>query len=293
MAGRERGLHRHDLVAHEIVEPLEHARVERAAAQRGGAFEQHRARIGAGEGDAQLGERVAVAAQRHRDARHGIFDRAADADLVVGRAQAGRVARAHGGDELARPQRQIVFAVAQRLGDRSSWRAVADIEPLERHRARPRRPGEIDLGAERHQRRREIAAEGGEAHAAALRRHVADIARGLEAMVVGGAPPFALIVEDAARVEAEIAADRAHVAMRRPGDGAGRLRHHRIMPHHLRMRGKLGQRDRGADLERVRVGLDGAQLRDVVDVDQRRRRDDAAPDVDQRSVPPPSSRLPG
>ena len=40
----------------------------------------------------------------------------------------------------------------------------------------------------------------------------------LQAMRVGAAPPFALIVEDAARVEAEIAADRAHVAMGGAGD---------------------------------------------------------------------------
>src|SRR6478672_6747409 len=107
---------------------------------------------------------------------------------------------------------------------------VADIEAIERDRAFPRRPREIDLRVQRQQRRREIAAKGGEADAAALRRDMADVARGLEAVVVGGAPPFALIIEQAAGVEAEIAADRAHVAMGRPGDERGRLRHHRIMP---------------------------------------------------------------
>ena len=98
--------------------------------------------------------------------------------------------------------------------------------------------------------------------------------------MIGGAPPFALIVEDAAGVEAEIAADRAHVAMGRPGDDGGGLRHHRIMPHHVGMLGKLGERDRGADLDDVRVGADRAQLGDVVDVDQGGRRLDAAADVD-------------
>ena len=90
VAGRERRLHRHDLVAHEVVEALEHALVERAAAQLARAFEQHGPRIGAGDGNAQVGERVAVAAQRHGHAGDRILDRAADADLVVGRAQAGR-----------------------------------------------------------------------------------------------------------------------------------------------------------------------------------------------------------
>ena len=106
---------------------------------------------------------------------------------------------------------------------------MADVELCERQRAPARGPDEVDLGAERQQRRRQIAAEGGKAHAAALRRHVADVARGLEAVIVGRAPPFALIVEDAARVEAEIAADRAHVAMGRAGDCGRRLRHDRIV----------------------------------------------------------------
>ena len=123
--------------------------------------------------------------------------------------------RAHRRDDLARPQRQIIFAVAARLGDRLVLARIADVEICERQRAPARRAGDVDLGAERQQRRRQIAAEGGEAHAAALRRDVADLAGGLEAMMVGGAPPFALIVEDAARVEAEIAADGAHVAMGR------------------------------------------------------------------------------
>src|SRR5262249_38059989 len=56
VAGRERRLHRHDLVAHELVKPLEHARVERPAGEGDRAHEQHRLRIGAGEGDAQVSE---------------------------------------------------------------------------------------------------------------------------------------------------------------------------------------------------------------------------------------------
>ena len=95
---------------------------------------------------------------------------------------------------------------------------------------------------ERHQRGREIAAEGGKAHAAALGRDVADLAGGLEAVIVGGPPPFALIVEDAARVEADVAADGAHVAMRRPGDGGRRLRHDGIVRENARVLRHLGQR---------------------------------------------------
>jgi hypothetical protein len=68
--------------------------------------------------------------------------------------------------------------------------------------------------------------------------------------------------------------------MGRPGNERRRLRHHRIISYDLRVCRQLGQRNRGADLDRVRVGLDGAQFRDVVDVDERRRSDDAAPDID-------------
>ena len=99
-------------------------------------------------------------------------------------------------------------------------------------------------------------------------------------MVVGGAPPLALVIEQAARIEAQIAADRSHVAMGGPGDEGGGLRHHRVVPRHVRMRGELGELDRSADLERACVGADRAQLLHVVDVDEHRRGDDAAADID-------------
>ena len=54
MTRRECGFHRHDLVAHQIVESREHTRVERAAAEPVGAVEQNRPGIGAGEGDDKL-----------------------------------------------------------------------------------------------------------------------------------------------------------------------------------------------------------------------------------------------
>src|SRR6185369_11244774 len=124
------------------------------------------------------------------------------------------------------PQGQIMLAVAL---PRAVVARMPDVELLQRQSAPARGPDQIHLGAERHQGGRQVAAEGGEAYTAALRRHVADIARGLEAVVVGRAPPLALIVEDAARVEAQIAADGAHVAVRGPGDRARRLRHHRMV----------------------------------------------------------------
>ena len=179
--------------------------------------------------------------QRDGDAGDRILDRAADTDLVVGRAQTGRVLRAHRGDEFARAQRQIIFAVALGFGDRHVLAGEADIERLERNGALAGRACDVDLGAEREEGRRKIAGEGREADAAALRRDVANRAGGLQAMIVGVTPPFALVIEDAARVEAEIAADRAHVAMGGPGDMRGRLRDYRIMLVDGRMRGDLAQ----------------------------------------------------
>jgi hypothetical protein len=79
----------------------------------------------------------------------------------------------------------------------------------------------------------------------------------------------------------------------------GGLRHHRIVLDHRGMLGELGQRDRRADLDRLCIGLDVAQLSHVMDVDQHRRRDDAAADIhheigaaaDQAAVGMPSARL--
>src|SRR5580658_942540 len=276
VAGRERRLHRHDLIAHQSVEAGEHAIIERAAAQAIAAGEQHRPRIRPRDRDAELGQGIALATERHRDARHRILDRAADADLVIARAQAGPAPGARGDDDFARAQRQIILAVARR----SVMPRMADIELAQRQRPPSRRTGNLDLALERQQRRREITAEGGEADAAALGRDMTDRARGLEAMIVGLSPPFALVVVDAARVEAEIAADGAHLALRRAGDRRRSLGQHPILRPHLRMSGKLGQGHGRTDAERVALGLDAAQLGDAGEIDEDRRCDDAAAEID-------------
>jgi hypothetical protein len=108
---------------------------------------------------------------------------------------------------------------------------------------------------------------------------VADGAGGLQAVIVGVAPPFALIVENAACIEAEIAADRAHVAVGRPGDVRGGLREHGIMPVDRGMLGNLAQPDRRAQLKTFLVGSDGVQFLHAIHVNQDFRRDDAAADV--------------
>ena len=84
------------------------------------------------------------------------------------------------------------------------------------------RAGNIDLSTEDEQSWRQIAGEGGMT-AVSLRCDVASIATVLEAIRVGFPPPFALIVINAARIEAQVAAQRAHIAQVRRGDLAGRL----------------------------------------------------------------------
>src|SRR6516164_8338632 len=95
-------------------------------------------------------------------------------------------------------------------------------------------------------------------------------------MMIGLAPPFALIVEDAAGIERDVAADGPHIALGGAGDVTGGLGHRREMHHDGRMDGEFGKSYRGADLQHMRIGADAPQLADAVDVDQNRRRDDAA-----------------
>src|SRR6185295_15668523 len=97
----------------------------------------------------------------------------------------------------------------------------------------------------------QVAAEGGEAHAAALGRHMANLARGLETMVVGRAPPFALVVEDAAGVEAEIAAEGAHIALGWPGHRCRGFGYRGVVLRHPGMAFNLLQRDSGSKAKTV------------------------------------------
>src|SRR6185437_59531 len=105
-------------------------------------------------------------------------------------------------------------------------------------------------------------------------------AGGLEAVVVGVPPPFTLIVEDAARVEAEIAADRTHVAVSRAGYVCGGLREDGIMLRYSWKPCEFAHSHRRADLERTFIRFDRVQLGHAVHVYQDFRRDDAAADVD-------------
>jgi len=81
---------------------------------------------------------------------------------------------------------------------------------------------QFDLGAQDQQCRREIAAESRMA-AFALRCDVADIAAAFEAIIVGRAPPLALVVEHAAGVQTQIPAEGGDTSMGGPGNAACRL----------------------------------------------------------------------
>ena len=84
VAGREGSLHRHDLIAHEGVETGQHAFIQWATAQCGGTGKTHGPRIGTSERDLQIDQSFALSQQRDGDACDWIFDRAANADLIVG-----------------------------------------------------------------------------------------------------------------------------------------------------------------------------------------------------------------
>src|SRR5262249_10110779 len=210
MAGREGGFHRHDLLAYQLLETIEDAVIERSAAQLACSLEQYWAGVGASDGNAEVGEAITLPPQGRSYAGNRILNRAAHAELVVARAQAGLEWHAHTGDELAGTQCEIMLTVP--LASAVVAR-VTNVELLQRERTDVHGTDDIDFGAERHQGGGEVATEGRKAHPAALWRDVTKVARRLETVVVGRAPPLALIVEDAARIKAQVTADGAHVAL--------------------------------------------------------------------------------
>ena len=154
----------------------------------------------------------ALAQRQHRShAGQRKVHRSAHTRLAIA-AAARRVggADAHRGDELADGQREV-------------RRAVVAVQVVQRHATRAAGCGDLDLGACSQQHRCHVAAERGVA-ALALRRHVAGVAAALQAPAVAGAPPFALVVVDAARVLAQVAAQRGHAAMAGAGHRACGLR---------------------------------------------------------------------
>ncbi len=183
-------------------------------------------------------------------------DRAANARLPIAGARVRRLLRyVHGCDDLACGKRQVSGA-------------VIGVEIAQGHAPGAARPGDLDFCVEDQQRRREIAGER-RVTVIALRRDVAGLAAVLEAVVVRPPPPFALVVEHATGVEAEISADGGDVTVRRRCNAIRRLDENRQRAPDAGIRGEPRQRDAGAD-HRAAVGhRDAIESGDAAKIDQR------------------------
>src|SRR5664279_4033367 len=158
---------------------------------------------------------------------------------------------------------------------------VFDIEFAQRNAALAFWTGSINLGAEHEQSRRKIAGESGMA-ALSLRGNVADIAAIFQAIGVGAPPPFALIVINAAGIEAQIAANGRHDAVTWPRDRCGGLRERAILAGDRRVASQRGDGHTRADRHAAAVSLDLGQFVDAGEIDQQIRTADATPHVHQQ-----------
>src|SRR5664280_1550696 len=89
-----------------------------------------------------------------------------------------------------------------------------------------------------------------------LRGNVADVSAMLQTIGIGAPPPFALIVINAAGIEAQIAADGRHDAVTGSGDRYSGLRERAILAGNRRVAGKRGDGHPCADRQSALVGLD-------------------------------------
>src|SRR6516162_8002172 len=198
--------------------------VKRAAEQNVDAFEQKRARIGAGNTDAKLTEFFTVHRECNRNAREWKVDRAAHAGLAI--AGGRRIRRqAHGDKNLVSVECQMGTAVL--------LIKIRKLDPPALHTS----ADDLDFRIKNHQSRREISAECGMTPLT-LRRNVADSACVFKAVIVGATPPFALVVVDTSCLQAKIAANRRYAPRRRARNG---LRSFRKRPVALTDRRHVGE----------------------------------------------------
>src|SRR3974377_1063543 len=162
--------------------------------------------------------------------------------------------------------------------------AVLDIELRQRNAPSPAVPCDFHLRAEHQQRRREIARIGRVA-TLPLRRDVTDVAAVFEAEAVRAAPPVALIVIDAARVEAQIAADRRKCAVTGSGDRVRGLGQSRVMRREALVARNLGDPDHAADDQSRAAVVDAIEFADAGEVDQSIDAANAASQIDQQIGP--------
>ena len=108
---------------------------------------------------------------------------------------------------------------------------------------------------------------------------MANVAFVLETEIVALAPPLGLVVEQAARIEAEVAADSAVGAMGRSSDGRRRLGNRRIFANDRFIDGQIGKLHARADPQSIAILRDRGNVRNRCQVDHGFRRFDAAADI--------------
>src|SRR6202521_2819656 len=260
--GRSRA-HRAYLLLHQLGKRCERVRANRSFQERVGTGKHDRLRIGTGERDVEFRKLAIANRERARYAGQREIDGAANTGLAIPGYETGRQRPNED------PRKQLVG------GDRQMRGAVVTIQSGELYAALAAACNQLDLGAEHEQRGSQIARERGMAMPT-LRRDVADLAAALQAVAVGAAPPFALVVEHAAGVEAKIAANRRDAAMAGAGDRTRRFSDRRVMAGGAIPDRELRQCHPGAQRERG-VGEDDArEFAHRTEVDEHRGTIDSA-----------------
>jgi hypothetical protein len=143
--------------------------------------------------------------------------------------------------------------------------AVGNEEVIDGDGARARARSNLDLGAEDHEHRRRVRRMGGDA-AFALRNDVTMNAILLEAEAQRLAPEVRLVVIRAARVETQVAAQRAHVTELRTGDQRRGTRQRGEVTQHDRVARQPAQGDERPEVQSILILADEVQLLHLPDV---------------------------
>src|SRR5208282_4082488 len=176
--------------------------------------------------------------QNHGDSGEWVVNRAADAQLAVDAATAGRRCRQEDASEQF-VGRQLPIVVAE-----------PGVELGEFDAANPRSAGNLDFRVQAEQRRRSVARKSRPALRAA-RCDVAEIAILLNAKAAGFSPLQRLVVPKAARVETDVPSDGAHVTQHgRSHCLCGLMKHTKMPTQKIRVL-DVGERSKGADLNRA------------------------------------------
>src|ERR1019366_7405576 len=262
-----RGPHGLDLLLHQPIDLLLQFLVDRSAGKGFRTGKQERPGIRAGQRDAQRTDCCPGCRERDSHAGQWKVDGAAYPHFFIGGCMR-RCRQMHRRDELAGGQSEMGLA-------------VFDIEFTQRNTPLALRAGNVDFGAEHEQGRRQVAGESGMT-ALSLWGNVTDISAIFQTIGVGAPPPFALIVINAAGIEAQIAANGCHDAVTGPGDRFGGLRERAILAGGCRVASQRGDGHTRADRHPAAVGLDLGQFIDAGEIDQQIRAADATPHVHEQ-----------